>query len=121
MNTIASMFKKLLKLMKKILIKIFQILEIILIPFTIISSIWMKMIRHVGLHRLYVSNNIFKMVGVLPLRDHYYEPLINPKYLNYSLRKDRPLVGIDLNINSQLNLLKDFKYNDELLSFPIDR
>lgn len=60
-------------------------------------------------------------VGVFPIQDHYYEPLFNPGNLKYSLRKDRNLPGIDLNISEQLDLLKLFNYNVELLKFPMNK
>jgi hypothetical protein len=61
-------------------------------------------------------------LGFLPILDHYYQPLINPKkHLTKSLREDRQLRGIDFNIEEQLTLLKSFRYNEELLKFPIDK
>jgi predicted O-methyltransferase YrrM len=54
--------------------------------------------------------------------DHYYQPLVNPKrHLLQPLSRDRPLPGIDMNISEQLHLLSQFRYNDELLAFPINQ
>ncbi len=87
-------------------------------PFTIISSIWLKIVRRAGIG--IINDKIFMKLGVLPILDHYNEPLINPKaHLKKSLRDDRELKGIDFNIKEQLDLLSKFKYNDELLQFPI--
>ena len=59
-------------------------------------------------------------LGILPVLDHYYQPLINPKkHLRKSLRDDRELPGIDFNTEEQLNLLAEFNYNQELLKFSI--
>ena len=61
-------------------------------------------------------------LGVLPVLDHYYQPMINPeKHLRKSLREDRKLTGINFNTKEQLELLAKFKYNNELLSFPVDK
>jgi len=61
-------------------------------------------------------------IGVLPVIDHYYQPLINPKkHLIKSLREDRDLPGIDFNREGQLDLLSKFNYNDELIKFPMEK
>jgi len=61
-------------------------------------------------------------VGILPVLDHYYQPMINPKkHLKKSLRDDRFLSGINFNINEQLTLLSSFNYNEELIKFPLTK
>lgn len=61
-------------------------------------------------------------LGILPILDHYYQPMINPqKHLFKSLRDDRNLPGIDLNIEEQLKILNQFDYNEELIEFPFDK
>ena len=68
------------------------LLDILLAPFTFISTIWFKKIRKKGIHKMTQSNKIFNSLGLLPVDDHYYEPLINPtKHLLKSLRIDRNL------------------------------
>lgn len=58
----------------------------------------------------------------MPIDDHYYQPLINPKkHLKKSLREDRNLPAIDFNVNEQLSLLSRFDFNDEMLLFPMLR
>lgn len=102
--------------MKYILIKLFFLVEILLVPLTIISALWMKIITRIKLHRAIISEKIFMSIGVLPVADHYYQPMINPrKRLEKSLREDRTLPGIDFNIRAQLDLLSKFNYNQELL------
>ncbi|PCI98559.1 MAG: hypothetical protein COB15_05865 [Flavobacteriales bacterium] len=105
-------------MLKKIIIKI---AEILLLPLTVVSAIWMKFLANAGMHRATISEKIFMAVGVMPIRDHYYEPLINPKkHLKKSLREDRNLPGLDLNINAQLDLLSKFKFNEELENLPLN-
>lgn len=88
-------------------------------PFTFLAAYWFK-----GLLAKRINDSEDKMlmkIGVLPVGDHYYQPLINPKkHLKYSLRKDRILTGIDFNIEEQLQLLSSFNYQDELLQFPTE-
>jgi len=68
------------------------------------------------------ENAIFSKIGILPILDHYYQPLINPKkHLKKSLRQDRILPGIDFNVQEQLDILSKFNFNDELLKFPVNK
>ena len=98
-----------------------RFLDFILSPFTLLSAIVFRYFRKNSLKRFPLSKQIFLSVGVLPILDHYYEPLFNPKHLRYSLRKERFLPGIDFNDEEQLEILEKFNYNDELLSFPINK
>jgi predicted O-methyltransferase YrrM len=100
--------------------KLFKLLLLLGSPLTLLSAIWLKCVRRVGIGRL--EEKIFMRVGVLPIIDHYYEPLINPKKgLTRSLREDRELPGIDFNIEEQLILLDKFNYNEELVKVPINK
>ncbi|PJJ84082.1 class I SAM-dependent methyltransferase [Mucilaginibacter auburnensis] len=99
------------------------ILKIILaigFPITFLAALWLKLLRVIGMNTL--DEKIFMKVGMLPIVDHYYQPLINPaKHLTQSLRKDRNLPGIDFNVNEQLELLNSFNFVDELKGFPINK
>jgi predicted O-methyltransferase YrrM len=108
--------------MKKTLLIVTKFLDILLFPLTIIAALWLKLITRAGMHRMPVSESIFMKSGVLPVQDHYYQPLINPaKHLSYSLRKDRFLPGLDFNDSVQLKLIGSFHYNKELLEIPIEK
>ncbi len=103
--------------MKQILRKIFIVLGI---PMSYISVMWLKYIRNSGIGR--INERIFMNQGLLPVTDHYYQPMINPsKHLTKSLREDRVLPGIDMNIHEQLELLSKFNYNDEMKNIPIEK
>jgi len=102
---------------KKIALKI---LIFIGIPFTYFSALWMKYIRLSGIGK--IEDWIFMKVGILPIPDHYYQPMINPvKYISKSLRDDRSLTGINFNTEEQLQLLSKFHYNDELIQIPLKK
>ena len=89
-------------------------------PLTLLASVWLKFIKKRGIGK--VNDKILMKVGMLPLIDNYYEPLINPKkYLVNSLRKDRKLNGINFNIDEQLLLIENFKFNQELIQFPVEK
>jgi len=89
-------------------------------PLTLVASVWLKFIKKRGIGK--VNDKILMSVGMLPLIDNYYEPLINPKkYIVNSLRNDRKLNGIDFNIDEQLKLIENFKFNQELVQFPVEK
>lgn len=98
----------------------FLSLDAITSPFTLLSAIWLKLIRRLGTQRMGISKSIFNKVGVFPIRDHYYEPMFNGQ-LRKSLREDRVLPGIDLNVDEQLEILSKFHFNNELLEFPSEK
>lgn len=100
---------------------IYRILDVILSPLTFLYAYFFRTMRRRNFNSLPVSKKIMFKVGVYPIQDHYYEPMFNPKYLKYSLRENRNLPGIDLNTKEQLDLLKKFDYNEELLKFPIEK
>lgn len=100
--------------------KFFRILLFIGIPFTYVSAWWLRFVRNAEAEKF--SDKIFMKLGILPVLDHYYQPLINPKkYLIKSLRENRDLPGINFNTDEQLALLEKFKYNEELLKIPFEK
>ena len=110
--------------MKKILKNRFvtNILDILLSPITLLASFWFKYCRMLEPGAMPISESIFMKAGILPIRDHYYQPLINPKkHLTKSLRIDRNLPGISWNVKEQLTLLKQFRFNQELLQIPLEK
>jgi predicted O-methyltransferase YrrM len=89
-------------------------------PLTWLSSVWLRFVRKQGMDK--TSEKIFMQVGILPVLDHYYQPMVNPKkHLTKSLREDRVIKGIDLNVEEQLEVLSKFHYNDELVKFPLQK
>jgi hypothetical protein len=96
--------------------------DILFSPLTLIGALWFKFVRTANRHQMPVSENIFMKVGVLPVNDHYYQPLINPgKHLSRPLNEDRNLPGIDWNTAEQLSLLAAFNYNGELDRIPNEK
>ena len=90
------------------------IVDLALSPLTFAAAFYLKLIRRAGVARMRVSKAVFERVGVFPIRDHYYEPMFNMKRLRHSLRQDRNLPGIDLNVAGQLELLERFRFAEEL-------
>src|SRR5688572_5965620 len=110
--------------MKKLLhnIVLRRVLDILLSPVTLFSAVWFKYIRTASIKKMPLSEHIFRTVGVLPVNDHYYQPLVNPvKHLNHSLDADRALPGIDLNTEEQLSLAGKLRYAQELQQIPLEK
>ncbi len=57
-------------------------------------------------------------VGVFPIRNHYYEPMFDPRALTRPLDEPRSLPGIDWNTEEQLRILDSFDYAAELQGVP---
>lgn len=95
------------------------LVDLALVPVGILASLMMRLIRGIGIARLPRTLKVFRRLGIYPVRDHYYEPLFNPAHLSKPLSADRELLGLDWNIDEQLELLSAFHFNEELLGFPL--
>jgi Methyltransferase domain len=66
------------------------------------------------------SFRAWNALGVLPVPFHYYHPAFDPEMLPDSVwARESPLPGLDLRVDAQLNLLRQFGYCDELRGFPL--
>jgi hypothetical protein len=68
--------------------------------------------------RLPISRRILIAIGAFPIRDHYGEPLFNPRHLRRPLDEPRELPGLDLNVPEQLARLERLRYASELIQLP---
>ena len=66
------------------------------------------------LHRLPVARSVLRWVGVMPVRNHYYEPWVDASMLDRPLDQDRALPGVDLAVDGQLETLKSLTFAEEL-------
>jgi len=110
------------KTIKKIIWRIVRIpiIDILLIPFVFISAVILLIVRLIGFNILKRCKQVLLMVGVMPIRNNYYEPLFDKKHLKKPLSDDRDLPGIDWNVKNQLSILSKFKYNKEFANIPND-
>jgi len=114
--------KKIAIVISRIEFIIYHLTDILFSPLTILFTYYFREMRRRQFIGLPISKRILFSIGVLPIIDHYYEPMFNhKKHLRNSLRKKRYLPGIDLNIKTQIELLRNFKYNDELLKIPLEK
>lgn len=98
-----------------------RVADILLTPFTLIVAAYSRFVRWVGFEHLPATKGLFFRAGVYPLLDHYYEPRFDFRKLERSLREDRALPGVDMNVGGQLALLESFHYQEELERFPMER
>lgn len=83
------------------------------VPFVATAGLLLRTVRQAGLQRMPFSRAVLRSIGVLPIRDHYYEPMINPRHLRYPLDRVRPLPGLDLDEARQLALLAKLRVGNE--------
>ena len=60
--------------MKKFLLSMFPVIDILMMPIVYPAAWLLKIIRRVGMQRLPLCKNALMNVGVFPIRNHYYEP-----------------------------------------------
>jgi hypothetical protein len=106
-----SVLKKLIK----------PIADIMVTPITYIAAPILKKMRINNFRDFPLNKKLLFRKGVFPILDHYYEPMFNTRHLQYSLREDRELKAVDMNIQQQLDLLNTFNYNEELLAIPMEK
>ena len=101
-------------LMKTNRVRALAILDVLMLPIVYPVSILFRNMRRVGLHNLPKCRDAMVSIGMIPIRDHYYEPLINFRSLTKPLDEERQLPGIDWNVDAQLVFLQKFKFGGEL-------
>ncbi|MFW6092446.1 MAG: class I SAM-dependent methyltransferase [Pseudomonadota bacterium] len=77
----------------------------------------LREIRRTGVHEMPRCREALRAAGVFPIRDHYYEPRF--EFADAAdFERERPLPGIDWNLDGQLALLERFDYVAELYDVP---
>lgn len=107
--------------MKKFIRKnlwIISVVDVILSPVVWAAAMILKSVRRSVISRWPVAKKILLRVGVFPIRDHYYEPLFNPKHLRKPLSGERNLPAINWNIDGQLKTLRTFNFRHEFDDIP---
>ena len=107
--------------MKKLIKAALPCVDLCLAPFVFPAAVVMKLLRRAGVERFPICRKILSSVGVFPIVDHYYEPLIDFRLLIQPLDQHRLLPGIDMNVPGQLELLRQFRFGEELAPFTAPR
>ncbi len=91
-------------------------IDLILAPLTFLAALYFKLSRRRSFARRPVSSAIFRFLGVLPISNHYYEPL----FVRPDLPIKRTLPGLDLNETGQLELLEHLTFAEEIPELDFD-
>ena len=95
-----------------------RVVEILLSPLLILSAIYLKLVRSLGMWRIPFSRDLLLKLDLFPIRNQYYDPWIDVSAFTEPLDRDRILPGIDMNESDQLQLLTQMHYSDELRTMP---
>lgn len=95
-----------------------RLAEVASLPLLLVSASYLKLLRNIGVWRVPLSRNVLAKLGVFPVREHYYDPLVNVLKLPYPLDHDRALPGLEMNVAGQLDLLRQLHFEQELRSIP---
>ncbi len=95
--------------------------DLLLLPLVVPAGLILKATRRFGLQRLRACRAALLQIGLLPVRDHYYEPFLDPAGLRFGLDRERPLPGIDWNVAGQLAGLESLVYAQELADLQAPR
>ena len=68
----------------------------------------------------YLLNEELLERGIVIYNKNFYQPFISSNDLSYSLDKERKIPGLDIVLDKQLNFLKNFDYEKELVLFPYE-
>jgi len=96
------------------------VVDVILPPFLLLAALPMWTARRIGLGRVPLSRKTLRFAGVLPVIDHYYEPMFRTRTLD-SLRVPRRLPGIDFRSDAQRSLLATFVDVEPFKRFARDK
>lgn len=95
-----------------------RVVDLLFTPFVFVSAVILFIVRLIGVQRLPISKKVLLKVGIMPVRNHYYEPLFDKRNLYKPLSENRLLPGINWNIDEQISILNSFTTADEMKSIP---
>jgi hypothetical protein len=105
--------------MLKWVLKFFPVADLLMAPFVYPAAWLLKLVSMAGVYRLPWCKRILLNCGVFPIRDHYYEPQFDFRKPSSPFAQDRPLPGINWDVDGQLNLLNTFTFSQELVNIPL--
>jgi predicted O-methyltransferase YrrM len=93
---------------------VIRVVDLAVWPFAYAVGVLLREMRSRGLQFFPRTKRALLRAGVMPIRNHYYEPLFDPAALSRDLDANRALPGIDWNLDEQLEILDRMRYGDEL-------
>lgn len=106
-----------MKFLKRLALVLTPAIDALLPLAAVPAGLILLLYRKLGSRRLPWTTRLLKRIGVFPIRNHYYEPLFDDRQLNDRLDKPRSLPGIQVDLQSQLELLGRLHYADEFTAF----
>jgi predicted O-methyltransferase YrrM len=100
--------------MKKLRALLLPILDALLSPLVFLEAWSLKHIRQVGMRKLPKCKKALLRAGAFPIRNHYYEPQFDYRKIRQPFSQERPLPGINWNVEGQLEMLETFSFSNEL-------
>lgn len=98
--------------------KLLPLADLLVAPFVYPCAWLLKGIRRAGVDKLPLCRSALMRVGVFPVRDHYYEPQFDHRKARRPFSQERPLPGIDWNVDEQLALLAKLSCAHEIADLP---
>lgn len=78
---------------------------------------WLRFVRREKLQNMPRTRALIEHVGLYPLNDHFYEPMVRRAKLDRTWPLNRSVPGIRFDPDEQWKLLDGFDYRDELRHF----
>ena len=103
--------------MSRLVDKALRIADPLAVPLVAPAAWLLKAVRKAGLEKLPLARKTLLRAGVLPVRDHYYEPQFDFRADGYD-DGPRALPGIDWDVEGQLALLAELGWTEEVAAFP---
>ncbi len=96
------------------------VLDRLMAPTAWLAAQQMMLVRKLTPGRAPACMRALDRVGIYPLIDHYYEPMINPRHLHRPQDAPRTLAGLHLDVQAGLALLESMAALPEPLDGPAD-
>lgn len=102
---------------------VLRALDLLIQPAVLPAALMLRRIRRSNIRNFPLSRQLFQRLGVYPLIDHYYDPLVLPAHLRHATTQPRELPAIDWDLAGQqafLATLRQPALADELRQIPLD-
>ncbi|HEX8060471.1 MAG TPA: class I SAM-dependent methyltransferase, partial [Cyclobacteriaceae bacterium] len=90
--------------------------DILFSPFTFFAAIWFRIARFWGIRKMPLTRAILHRTGVMPVVDHYYEPLIDYR----QIPAKAPASLLHWNLDKQRAFIRQLNSGSELRKFPVE-
>ncbi len=97
------------------------LIDTISAPIAYLFGILLKSIRDKGINKFPKIKRSLLKAGIFPIRNHYYEPLIDYQLISDESLTQRKLENIPWNEKQQIDLLSNFIFTEELSLFPFEK